>query len=617
MSYYNKYLKYKTKYNNLKKQIGGDFNSYINRLKSNSYNVYSIKDDMTDYDNFDELINNIYNYAKASEEHKNNIILLTVLENFINKTLHKYMEPMLIDINNKNILGPNTLSIHRSREDPNKIIYIFGEYHEKAINHCKQMNKQGVFVYDFLTKMFQESYSFIDFYVETPLYLYNMETVISSIPKQIIPVGKKRTIDMTGGDGDSDDDDDDNGDDGDNGDIFNKKNIIPDRLPLFTDLFNNVFYSHIEQHIINKTGEQIDKKTKTDEEIMIDATSSMQQKENYDIYKLVRYHAIDNRQLIIKGEILVDFKFMLYNFLKKLIKSTYTIREIFLDVNNFIHINLIINFSNLVSLNIKSIEELRKIFLETNIIIKYLGVQSKLIYIKEDKHIIQTQSYLKKEILDFFYNETIFDYKIFDYNNLIDIKYYLYILKNYLNYLKKAMEYVYQNKIGTTKNNIIDTFNYLEIIDAELKTKGYEILKVDSFKNGTNEMETITKDKYIELVRIAIQKLWSFFGDLNVMRMDVYTLSRIFRKFNYRNYKDDVPYDVEYNTYEKYHPDEPKNIIIYVGGDHATNYRNFLNKHPDKFETVFGINTADRDMNICLSLANVNLPFFQTNNLTV
>ena len=78
-TYYDKYMKYKTKYNGIK----NDMNKNIDIIINNSYNVYAIKNNMNDTE-FENKINKINKYVHVTNS-KYDSTLTTTLTKFINK----------------------------------------------------------------------------------------------------------------------------------------------------------------------------------------------------------------------------------------------------------------------------------------------------------------------------------------------------------------------------------------------------------------------------------------------------------------------------------------------------------------------------------------------------
>ena len=93
-TYYDKYMKYKTKYNSIK----NDMDKNIGIIINNSYNVYAIKNNMNDTE-FEDKINKIYKYTRITNTKYDNQIE-TILSEFINKInkIESHMRGQLIHI---------------------------------------------------------------------------------------------------------------------------------------------------------------------------------------------------------------------------------------------------------------------------------------------------------------------------------------------------------------------------------------------------------------------------------------------------------------------------------------------------------------------------------------
>lgn len=92
-TYYDKYMKYKTKYNSIK----NDMDKNIGIIINNSYNVYAIKNNMSDTD-FENKIKKLHNYTKIYSKYDST--LTTTLTKFINKinSVEPHMKGPLIHI---------------------------------------------------------------------------------------------------------------------------------------------------------------------------------------------------------------------------------------------------------------------------------------------------------------------------------------------------------------------------------------------------------------------------------------------------------------------------------------------------------------------------------------
>lgn len=525
--FYKKYLKYKSKYNNLKTQIGGSYDEDIKKLFDNGYNIYSLKNNMTDIE-FKNKIIELNNYIQTTA-HKENIILVSILNNFINDK-----QNILLDV--KHLVGPLSLSIYKNE---NKTIYIFGEGHGD-INTCVKKKVDGVNIVDFLDIVFKNSYSFIDFYVEIPLLKPNIESLRK---KQIEESSKKRTLE--GG-----------------GDLMDNNEKMDYILERFNDMRDYIYTPEIKKIKLEQSYNIME----LEDEI---STS--------DEYKLIRYHAIDIRQLNINDKD-VDFLFLLYNFLNDILEDT------------SINIKYIKNINELIrKIIIEDNVKLKKILLEINII-----DNGKLIYLEDSKLLVNPYSYFKDDILKYAYNH--------DY--LKDDK--LEKFKSNLNFLKIILVYIYIliNVPIPGKNNLIDKIIKL-ILSVEIYKE--DLQKIKMYNSSAYEFINNTKSRITkEIYNTNIYNLIGFLSDINTLRVDIYTLSRIFRRFEFKNRLTD--------RYEEYHTENPSNIIIYAGNEHADNYRNFLDSLPDNFNKIFDDNKQSANGS-CLDISRVNIPLFQIDNL--
>ena len=96
-----------------------------------------------------------------------------------------------------------------------------------------------------------------------------------------------------------------------------------------------------------------------------------------------------------------------------------------------------------------------------------------------------------------------------------------------------------------------------------------------------------------------ITTLYTYSVLINLCIVDMYTLARIFKKFN-----------VEKSN----QPISPHNIIIYAGDFHCINYRKFLESIGSKEIAHAGprnINTKNKGMQNCVDLSGFPMPFFR------
>ncbi len=104
-----------------------------------------------------------------------------------------------------------------------------------------------------------------------------------------------------------------------------------------------------------------------------------------------------------------------------------------------------------------------------------------------------------------------------------------------------------------------------------------------------NPSNSKNKHAFINAVNYIADDL--FYANTGIYRMDAYTLSRVFKKFDVSNSHD---------------PKYPKNIILYAGDAHSRNYRNFLNHIG--FNMINAVKTPDYDR--CIDVSKFPQPFF-------
>ena len=93
---------------------------------------------------------------------------------------------------------------------------------------------------------------------------------------------------------------------------------------------------------------------------------------------------------------------------------------------------------------------------------------------------------------------------------------------------------------------------------------------------------------------------------INARVVDVYTLSRIFKKFDTKKSK-----DVGFNI--NYQPEIPHNIIIYAGDAHSDVYRKFLKYIGSEEIAMSGPREIKNShINNCLDVTNFPMPFFNS-----
>lgn len=163
-------------------------------------------------------------------------------------------------------------------------------------------------------------------------------------------------------------------------------------------------------------------------------------------------------------------------------------------------------------------------------------------------------------------------------------KYLQYLLKSYSIFKleKQQQEIPYenvknillkfiQNKINKVNLKYLNITEFIYLID-KLEYSGFpKIFKLDNI---------------LEIVNYANEMIFSI-----IPILDMYLFSRMFRKFKQVKYKNSK---------------EPEYIIIYVGNQHANNYRELLNEL--NFKTEFNKQTIKPDY--CLDISNLKQPLF-------
>lgn len=181
-----------------------------------------------------------------------------------------------------------------------------------------------------------------------------------------------------------------------------------------------------------------------------------------------------------------------------------------------------------------------------------------------------------KEIRDFVINSDIFynllqtkeDIIIFFRNEIMNDKYF-----------KKEVDrsYIKEDLCRFVDISLLNLFDELNVIDA-MKKISHDINFFTTYENLFDTLDHLT---YIVLV-------------LHSCILDIYTLSRIFKKFK--------------TSDSENRPDEPCNIIIYLGDHHSKNIRYFLNS--------IGFDTTDETCpektTTCVDMRNIRQPFFSS-----
>ena len=151
------------------------------------------------------------------------------------------------------------------------------------------------------------------------------------------------------------------------------------------------------------------------------------------------------------------------------------------------------------------------------------------------------------------------------------------------------------------------TMTKLKSIIKERKTLITDISNIilglyEQYKRGI-----VTRD-LIDNIKDSVRILKSYIIGIVAKEMDLYLLSRVFRKFDItRPYAKPNQKDEEESKYTD-QPVEPHNIVIYAGDLHSCNCREFLSYIG--FEEVSII--EEKEYNTCLDVRNFPQPFFSS-----
>ena len=138
--------------------------------------------------------------------------------------------------------------------------------------------------------------------------------------------------------------------------------------------------------------------------------------------------------------------------------------------------------------------------------------------------------------------------------------------------------------IPFTNNSLIKEINKISLELKEkiinfARGKYHEILILPLFKNIETQILRLisilsNEDYNNDLTERDVLILRRFFREINVVMVDMYCLSRIFKK-----------HTKIYDYQSPFQPEESRNIIIYAGNVHSTNYVNFLKSAIGAVET--------------------------------
>ena len=149
----------------------------------------------------------------------------------------------------------------------------------------------------------------------------------------------------------------------------------------------------------------------------------------------------------------------------------------------------------------------------------------------------------------------------------------------------------------------------LEFIETQIKFKALRRSKIfhdgiyNIFNHGDPKYD-ISDKTFID----SVNNVWSSSAGVNSVIADIYTISRIFKKFNMEKIQEKAYYNGATDQPERAH-----NIIIYAGDFHAQTYRKFLKDvlNFDKLEVAGKEEPYDKvgEKLYCLDMKKI-LPFF-------
>ena len=142
-----------------------------------------------------------------------------------------------------------------------------------------------------------------------------------------------------------------------------------------------------------------------------------------------------------------------------------------------------------------------------------------------------------------------------------------------------------------------DTF--IEIID---KLRTY-LRKCYDARSKTYNFYQLPDNEYI-MFFIKLSKFFSGLLSLNSILVDVYTLARIFKKFELNHTTNSG------TTRKTDEPAEPHNIIMYAGNRHSERVRRFLSKNLG-FDLISS-SKGDHDADFCVDIRKFEQPFFSS-----
>lgn len=153
-----------------------------------------------------------------------------------------------------------------------------------------------------------------------------------------------------------------------------------------------------------------------------------------------------------------------------------------------------------------------------------------------------------------------------------------------------------------------------EMNKSFLKDEILSFVTTKIVKEGLNQREYF--QRYIPIllnknasdsdIRVALSQIYNSTVSINAKIVDVYALSRIFKRF-------DTTKSKGLTTNNNYQPEFPHNIIIYAGDAHSIIYRDFL----DFIGTKELVHTDPKKIewspvNNCIDLTGFPMPFFKS-----
>lgn len=167
---------------------------------------------------------------------------------------------------------------------------------------------------------------------------------------------------------------------------------------------------------------------------------------------------------------------------------------------------------------------------------------------------------------------------------------------NYKNFMKKQVtqsDLVQKELTQTFLRKEIEKFCTEELIKEGLKSR--ELFQ--------RYIPTLLDDKSTDQkIESALSGLNMATFSVNILMMDFYALSRIFKKFNIQRSKSKQASRVD-------QPESPHNLIIYAGDAHSIRYRKFFDSLGAKRIAHIN-NRGTLNIKNCIDISNFPMPFF-------